>query len=452
MNLVKLTFLWAILLSSITVAKPKSSAKLLDLQSIVFDKDLWEVKLADFRTKHQAHGFVYTSSSKKELRATNNKFLFIDGPAGEVLIRSTNEKVSDVTISLFNRGDDKPIPFSSFNQRFNNLVTKISAKTGSKPSDISKSSTVDLKRKLWKWENSAILLESSYSTHRNKKTPEFIRIRMKPKNAKSRNIANRSSLSSNVIKDRQSGDIYIDNVPMIDQGQKGYCAVASAARIYRYYGLDIDQHELAQIAGTGANNGTSLGEMVSSLKKVTRHVKSRVLLLYEHPKGLADKDPSLSKSNQAWDRVIRNYNMGLKEFARDVKKYNKIAKKQGKKTFPDDYDTGVVNMQQFAMECDPSIYRDIMMKKSSFSRFNSKIKQYVDQGLPVGWCLQLGMFKEEGIPQTFGGHMRLIIGYNTKTKEIIYTDSWGAGHEKKRMPIADAFCMTTAILALPPTK
>ena len=46
--------------------------------------------------------------------------------------------------------------------------------------------------------------------------------------------------------------------------------------------------------------------------------------------------------------------------------------------------------------------------------------------------------------------MRLIIGYNDKKKEIIYTDSWGAGHEKKRMPSDWAFVATHCLIALIP--
>ncbi|NNM27897.1 MAG: hypothetical protein HKO57_00115, partial [Akkermansiaceae bacterium] len=55
-------------------------------------------------------------------------------------------------------------------------------------------------------------------------------------------------------------------------------------------------------------------------------------------------------------------------------------------------------------------------------------------------------------PQMYGGHMRLIIGYNARTSELIYSDSWGAGHGFKRMPTAHAFCMTNAIIVLPPTR
>jgi hypothetical protein len=46
--------------------------------------------------------------------------------------------------------------------------------------------------------------------------------------------------------------------------------------------------------------------------------------------------------------------------------------------------------------------------------------------------------------------MRLIIGYNDKTGEILYSDSWGAGHELKRMPLAQAVSMTTGLTTLEP--
>ena len=39
---------------------------------------------------------------------------------------------------------------------------------------------------------------------------------------------------------------------------------------------------------------------------------------------------------------------------------------------------------------------------------------------------------------------------NLKKKEIIYTDSWGAGHEKKRMPSDWAFVATHCLIALIP--
>jgi hypothetical protein len=50
------------------------------------------------------------------------------------------------------------------------------------------------------------------------------------------------------------------------------------------------------------------------------------------------------------------------------------------------------------------------------------------------------------------GHMRLITGYNSKTSGVIYTDSWGAGHERKVMPLSEAEEMTTAIFSMAPSR
>ena len=64
--------------------------------------------------------------------------------------------------------------------------------------------------------------------------------------------------------------------------------------------------------------------------------------------------------------------------------------------------------------------------------------------------MTLGLYPEPEIPQASGGHMRLIIGYNEKTKEILYTDTWGAGHELKRMPADWAFAITHSAFYLRP--
>ena len=46
--------------------------------------------------------------------------------------------------------------------------------------------------------------------------------------------------------------------------------------------------------------------------------------------------------------------------------------------------------------------------------------------------------------------MRLIVGYNAKTEEILYSDSWGAGHELKRMKADDAWTITTGLMTVEP--
>lgn len=66
------------------------------------------------------------------------------------------------------------------------------------------------------------------------------------------------------------------------------------------------------------------------------------------------------------------------------------------------------------------------------------IKQNIDNGLPILWLVP--------------GHARIINGYNTQTKSVLYTDSWGAGFEVQSMPYAEAAKMTNdAFVFLPPS-
>ena len=77
----------------------------------------------------------------------------------------------------------------------------------------------------------------------------------------------------------------------------------------------------------------------------------------------------------------------------------------------------------------------------------------IQEGIPVIWCVMLGIMPEEKLSlQSKGGHMRLIIGFNEKNKEILYTDTWGIGHELKSMPIQYAWTITNRLLYLLPRE
>jgi hypothetical protein len=83
-------------------------------------------------------------------------------------------------------------------------------------------------------------------------------------------------------------------------------------------------------------------------------------------------------------------------------------------------------------------------------RFQQMVQDHIDQGIPVLWSVMLGVVPETRAPKGIGGHMRLIIGYNSDTNEILYSDSWGPGHELKRMPADNAWTMTMAMDTIEP--
>ena len=75
----------------------------------------------------------------------------------------------------------------------------------------------------------------------------------------------------------------------------------------------------------------------------------------------------------------------------------------------------------------------------------------IDEGIPLAWALMLGLYPEDGkTPQTGGGHMRTIIGYNKEKDSIIFTDTWGAGHEKKYMKFDDSFAASWVVWKISP--
>ena len=90
----------------------------------------------------------------------------------------------------------------------------------------------------------------------------------------------------------------------------------------------------------------------------------------------------------------------------------------------------------------PEVVLKMRTRDSRFRRFLNGVKTQIDSGTPVFWGVTLGMFPEPEIPQASGGHMRLIIGYNQKTHRIFYSDTWGAGHERKAMDEDKAFAIT----------
>ena len=142
----------------------------------------------------------------------------------------------------------------------------------------------------------------------------------------------------------------------------------------------------------------------------------------------------------------------MRDIEKDIEQYNKAAKSEGERELSMSMfmHGNVLHIGEMSAAMKPKVIKKMRMKDSRYKKFLTGVKTQVDQGIPVFWGVTLGMFPEPGLPQAAGGHMRLIIGYNQKTHEILYTDSWGAGHELKRMPEDWAFAITHDAFFLKP--
>ncbi len=80
---------------------------------------------------------------------------------------------------------------------------------------------------------------------------------------------NTDELKKNV-REEADGSVWIDNIPMVDQGMKGYCTVATMERVFRYYGISLDQHLAADLARSSALMGTRISLGMEAAQKLLK--------------------------------------------------------------------------------------------------------------------------------------------------------------------------------------
>ena len=68
------------------------------------------------------------------------------------------------------------------------------------------------------------------------------------------------------------GDVVITDIPMVDQGPKGYCVPATWERALRYMGIPADMYVLAMAGNTDVGGGTNIRDIEAGARQlVQRH-------------------------------------------------------------------------------------------------------------------------------------------------------------------------------------
>ena len=250
--------------------------------------------------------------------------------------------------------------------------------------------------------------------------------------------ASAKKTAENVVRDPR-GDVFIDGVPMVDQGQKGYCAVATAERVLRYYGVDVDEHELAVAAGTDAERGTGTRAMKEAVEAIGRRYRLGTVVCY------GDFEKSVEERINGIGDEVRAYNKAAKKLKKPEITDDVYIRREGNTIF---YSSAAVDRAM-----DVEVRKEMRVngsQKARYKKFVKDVKDQIARGIPLFWGVTLGIYPEPGLPQASGGHLRLIIGYNEKKKEILYTDSWGAGHELTRMPMDWAWTISHCLMYMKP--
>ena len=331
--------------------------------------------------------------------------------AEEVNIEFKEGRAAKMVFTLLTRGNSgSDIGAGKFDEIFKATGRALGAALGVRPTRTTVAGKSLSKTEGWLWTTPHTLALMEFNVEAPKGKVEFLRLTMTPAKARAEllNLAglgdnattrNRSSLASSLKRDAATGDVEITGVPMRDQGQKGYCVAASCERLFRYLGVPCDMDELAQLVSADAERGASPSIMYSQLTKIDQRYNMRVKLL----------------------KIPPRYGLG-----EALKSRNELERAQ----------------------------------KADLGKL---IRENIDQGLPLLWCVELapgetGVSPNGEPPKTLNmgssrvGHMRLIIGYNSTTGGVIYTDSWGAGNERKVMSRSEAEEMTTAVFSMAPSR
>jgi len=310
----------------------------------------------------------------------------------EAILEFVNGKAARATISFYNRGDSGDIEVKEFDRIFKVIGQNLSQVMKVAPKRQMGSSNAALPVTGWNWTapgGIALLEYNEYNTPGKVTKPEFLRLKLAAPNQADWSMGKMATGVQRMellqrVKKTPDGDVYISGVPMVDQGQKGYCVAASCQRLFEYMRIPCDQHEMAKLVSIDAEGGADIATMQKSLAKIDGAFKVTFKPLV---------NPELYYSGNRKRRV-------------------------------------------------------------SEKEFMSIIKDYTDKGVPLLWGLILGEKPE--IPplpnagQTRGGHMRMVIGYNLAKNQVIFTDSWGAGHELKRMAMLDAYDVTMGLYSMAP--
>lgn len=415
------------------------------LDALIAGDKPWEASPDQIEAAMKPQRTQWLTAAKDSARFFGNYGLW-DGaiPVKEAVVEFQSGKLFRVNLSIFNRGDSDSGSFPSradFEKQLEAWKAAITTKVGVQPVDLGKQSASAVKAMGFSWSKAPTVYLLEFSYQKDVKAagvafkPEFVRLRVSalPKQlglgasaasmASAGQRVSKASLLANITKD-PSGDVFIKNVPMVDQGPKGYCAVATAERVFRYFGMPVDQNEMAQVANTGAGGGTSPDAMLKALTALQGRLHVRV------------------RAISSWDYA---------EFSRMITDYNREAKRN-KKAEINLAGMRTIDIGAIYGSMDPDSLKEskTVKKKGDFEKFKRVVFEKIDQGIPVMWSVSLGLYPEPEIPQARGGHMRLIIGYNNKTNELIYSDSWGAQHAMKRMPSDNGFAMTTGLYYLAP--
>ncbi|MDR1192298.1 MAG: hypothetical protein LBK60_11660 [Verrucomicrobiales bacterium] len=244
----------------------------------------------------------------------------------------------------------------------------------------------------WDWRGHAILLAAPKDEY---VAVRVVRVAVADNYGRATRVAGlRAALAARVER-RANGDVVVGQMPMVDQGPKGYCVPATWERYLRYMEIPADMYLLAMAGHTGMGGGTSVGAITANVELYVRR----------HGCSIQTVDAGLETRN-----IARYVDKGLPLMWAcyvndDLEK--SITERTAARA-------GVADWEAYA--------RELKAVRKAF-----RDARYQDRER---------------------GHVRMIIGYNAKTGELAISDSWGHWAAERWLTVEEAASVTQGYLSI----
>ena len=329
---------------------------------------IWKDKPLDF-ARRLGYKFMGAKQGGKMLAyADDVKTPILGAKAEQFKFSFEGDSIDGVDIVFFNKGDSmgkndswNSSKVSQMRKDAKSISEKLSSVFGEPEKGRFGSGKLRSDVKVWKWRDCLFMLDFEEK--------EYIILRVRGSDFAVDGKGERADKKRDFkagVKREENGDVYISGVPMVDQGDKGYCATATVERCLKYYGIEnVDMHKIAELCGTGAGGGTTTNALLSGMKKVCSAYRLKI-----------------GDAKMAMGSIKKNIDDGML-------------------------------VCWFLLSTDEYVVR---MMENTKSRKGASADD---------WAKTLRKQKRLKSADPDSGHICLIIGYNEKTKEIGVSNSWG---------------------------
>ncbi|MFZ4483033.1 MAG: hypothetical protein ACOYOL_03525 [Chthoniobacterales bacterium] len=191
-----------------------------------------------------------------------------------------------------------------------------------------------------------------------------------------------------------NGDVILRDLPMVDQGPKGFCVPATMERMLRYLGIPADMYLLAMAANTRPGGGTTINDLLWAVGDTVRRHGRRI---------------QTESGNPDVNHVSRWIEAGL----------------------------------------------PILWAINTSDAVDQRINEHTRQRAGVtdwkAWNDGLKPARREAKKlsrEASEGHVCLIVGFNRETGEIALSDSWGPGYAERWTTVEEAAAISQGSMAV----